>query len=103
MHHLAHQLPDRRNTVILTGYQADGTRGRQLVEGARQVKIHGRYVPVRAEIVDVPELRIQIEGMLDPSRFTGRAAEQVDIFLRNEVDPVLKRHETSDSVPELRA
>ena len=52
IHHLAHQLPDHRNCVVLTGYQAVGTRGRQLLDGARQVKIHGRYVPVRAEIVD---------------------------------------------------
>ncbi len=51
VHHLAHQLPDPRNTVVLTGYQAVGTRGRDLAEGARTVKIHGRYVPVRAEIV----------------------------------------------------
>lgn len=52
IHHLAHQLPDHRNCVVLTGYQAVGTRGRQLLDGARQVKIHGTYVPVRAEIVD---------------------------------------------------
>lgn len=51
VHHLRHQLPDRRNAVVLTGYQAEGTRGRQLAEGARQVKMHGRYVPVRAEVV----------------------------------------------------
>lgn len=51
VHHLAHQLPDRRNCVILTGYQAEGTRGRQLLDGAHTVKIHGRYVPVHAEIM----------------------------------------------------
>lgn len=51
VHHLRHQLPDPRNTVVLTGFQANGTRGQQLVDGARQVKVHGRYVPVRAEIV----------------------------------------------------
>jgi metallo-beta-lactamase family protein len=51
VHHLRHQLPDARNTVVLTGFQANGTRGQQLVDGARQVKVHGRYVPVRAEIV----------------------------------------------------
>lgn len=51
VHHLAHQLPDPRHCVVLTGYQAAGTRGRDLVEGARQLKMHGRYVPVRAEVV----------------------------------------------------
>ena len=51
VHHLEHQLPDPRNCVVLTGYQAQGTRGRQLADGARQLKMHGRYVPVRAEVV----------------------------------------------------
>ncbi|MEP7738872.1 MBL fold metallo-hydrolase [Nocardioides sp. 31GB23] len=62
VHHLAHQLPDPRNCVVLTGYQAVGTRGRQLVDGARQVKIHGRYVPVRAEIVDVPDFSVHADA-----------------------------------------
>ncbi|WP_239456611.1 MBL fold metallo-hydrolase RNA specificity domain-containing protein [Nocardioides solisilvae] len=53
LHHLEHQLPQRRNTVILTGYQAIGTRGRALADGARAVKIHGRYVPVRARVVNL--------------------------------------------------
>jgi metallo-beta-lactamase family protein len=51
VHHLASLLPHPDNTVVLTGYQAVGTRGRALQEGARQVKIHGQYVRVRAEIV----------------------------------------------------
>ncbi|HLN77976.1 MAG TPA: MBL fold metallo-hydrolase [Nocardioidaceae bacterium] len=50
LHHLARQLPNGRNTVILTGFQVPGTRGRALVDGERQIKIHGRYVPVRAEV-----------------------------------------------------
>ncbi|HEU5036606.1 MAG TPA: MBL fold metallo-hydrolase [Nocardioides sp.] len=62
VHHLAHQLPDRRNCVVLTGYQAAGTRGRQLLEGARQLKMHGRYVPVRAEIVDVPTFSVHADA-----------------------------------------
>jgi metallo-beta-lactamase family protein len=53
LHHLAHQLPHARNTVVLTGYQVVGTRGRSLADGARQIKIHGAYVPVRAEVVDI--------------------------------------------------
>jgi metallo-beta-lactamase family protein len=62
VHHLRHQLPDPRNTVVLTGYQAVGTRGRQLVEGARQVKMHGRYVPVHAEIVQIPDFSVHADG-----------------------------------------
>lgn len=50
LHHLTYQLPNARNAVILTGFQVPGTRGRALVDGEKQLKIHGRYVPVRAEI-----------------------------------------------------
>ncbi len=53
LHHLARCLPDARCTVILPGYQAEGTRGRQLADGARTVKMLGRYVPVRAQVVVV--------------------------------------------------
>lgn len=55
LHHLRHQLPNPRNTVVLTGYQVVGTRGRQLLDGATAIKIHGRYVPVHARVVSVPE------------------------------------------------
>ncbi len=51
LHHLRHLLPDRRHTVLIAGYAAEGTRARQLIDGASQLKIHGRYVPVRAEVV----------------------------------------------------
>ncbi len=54
VHHLKALLPNARNTVILVGFQALGTHGRALAEGAQQIKIHGAYVKVRAEIVDVP-------------------------------------------------
>jgi metallo-beta-lactamase family protein len=50
LHHLAARLPDPRNAVVLTGFQAAGTRGRTLADGGRVVKIHGRYVPVRARV-----------------------------------------------------
>jgi metallo-beta-lactamase family protein len=53
VHHLEQYLPDARNAVALVGYQAEGTRGRQLQDGAETLKIHGRYVPVRAEVCDL--------------------------------------------------
>lgn len=51
LHHLRHLLPDPRNTVLIVGFAAEGTRARDLAEGARTIKIHGEYVPVRAEVV----------------------------------------------------
>ena len=54
VHHLAHRLPDFNNTVVLVGFQAEGTRGRALADGAGSIKLLGRYVPVRADVVDLP-------------------------------------------------
>jgi metallo-beta-lactamase family protein len=53
LHHLEHQLPNPRNSVVLTGFQVAGTRGRALADGARELKIHGRYIPVRAEVANI--------------------------------------------------
>lgn len=53
LHHLKFRLPDPRNTVLFVGYQAIGTRGQLLKDGARQIKIHGEMVPVRAQIRNV--------------------------------------------------
>lgn len=50
-HHLRHHLPNPRTTVLITGFQAAGTLGRQLVDGAREVKLFGERVPVNAEVV----------------------------------------------------
>ncbi len=61
LHHLANRLPDERNTVILVGYQAEGTRGRSLLEGASSVKMIGRYVPVRAAIVAIPAFSVHAD------------------------------------------
>lgn len=50
LHHLKAALPDARNTVLLVGFQAAGTRGRSLIEGAATVRIHGQDVPVHAQV-----------------------------------------------------
>jgi metallo-beta-lactamase family protein len=53
LHHLARRLPDSRNAVILAGFQAEGTRGRALLEGAKLLHIFGEEVAVKAEIVEL--------------------------------------------------
>lgn len=53
LHHLAQHLSDHRNMVVLTGYQAAGTRGASLAHGATSLRIHGQDVPVRAEVVQL--------------------------------------------------
>jgi metallo-beta-lactamase family protein len=50
LHHLARRLPDPRTTVLVAGFQAKGTRGRSLLDGAETLRIHGRDVPVRAAV-----------------------------------------------------
>jgi metallo-beta-lactamase family protein len=48
LHHLKRLLPDERNLIVLVGFQAAGTRGRAMMDGARTVRVHGEDVPVRA-------------------------------------------------------
>ncbi len=56
LHHLKAYAPHARNTILFAGYQAAGTRGAALLAGADAVKIHGSYVPVRAEVANLDML-----------------------------------------------
>jgi metallo-beta-lactamase family protein len=56
LHHLTLRLPDPRNAVLLAGFQAEGTRGRALQEGAKSLNSYGHTVPVAAEIVTMGQL-----------------------------------------------
>ncbi|MCK6619074.1 MAG: MBL fold metallo-hydrolase [Calditrichaceae bacterium] len=53
LHHLAQRLPHPQNTILFIGFQAEGTRGRALLEGSPTVKIHGQYVPVNAKVESI--------------------------------------------------
>jgi len=56
LHHLRKRLPDERNTIVLGGFMAAGTRGRSLKNGAKTLRMHGRDVPVRAHVVEISGL-----------------------------------------------
>ena len=55
-HHLAKRLPDSRSTVLLVGFQAEGSGGRALLDGAKYLRIHNEQIPVRAKIIEVGQL-----------------------------------------------
>jgi metallo-beta-lactamase family protein len=79
LHHLAATLPSPKHTVLFVGYQAAGTRGRLLVDGAKQVRIKGRDVPVEARIerldsmsahADAGEIMRWLDGFERPPAMT---------------------------------
>lgn len=56
LHHIKAYGPGPRNTILFAGFQAAGTRGRAIVEGVREVKIHGDWIDIRAEVADLTAL-----------------------------------------------
>ena len=82
VHHLKALLPNPDNTVIIAGYQAVGTRGRSLLDGAREIKVHGRYVRVKAEIVDIRGFSVHADAseLIAWLRAAGQRPEQVFVI-----------------------
>jgi metallo-beta-lactamase family protein len=56
LHHMAAALPDSKNVILFCGYQAPGTRGRMLVDGAKEIKIHGQIIRVAARIEKIDSM-----------------------------------------------
>ena len=79
LHHLERMAPDPRNTILFVGFQAGGTRGAAMVDGAETIKIHGHYIPVKAEIqnlhmlsahADAGEIMAWLKGFVRPPKET---------------------------------
>jgi metallo-beta-lactamase family protein len=62
LHHLFRVAPDRRSTIVLAGYQAAGTRGETLANGARSLRVFGEDIPVRARVVQLDSLSAHADG-----------------------------------------
>ncbi len=73
LHHLEAFAPDPRNMILLTGFQSGGTRGASLAAGEGSIKIHGRFVPVRAEVRQLTSASAHADGdeLLDWMRRLG--------------------------------
>ena len=109
LHHLKAYAPDARNTILFAGFQAAGTRGAAMMAGADAVKIHGAYVPVRAEIANLESLsahadRDELLAWLDwqkaPRRVFVTHGEPVAAdALRLAIE---ERHDWPCTVPEYR-
>ena len=100
VHHLKAFAPGERNLILLSGFQAAGTRGAALVGGADTIKIHGEWIPVRAEVVqlrstsshaDYPQLVSWAKQMpVAPERIfvthgEPGAADALRLYLRREI------------------
>ncbi len=79
LHHIARLAPDARNVILLAGFQAEGTNGRALEEGAKSLRIHGQNVPIAAEVINLrqfsahagqSELMRWLSGIPTPPRQT---------------------------------
>ncbi len=95
-HHLAHNIHRPESTILFVGFQVRGTLGRQILDGSAEVRIHGRYRPVRARIAQVYGFsshadRAGLLGWLSHYRqpprqlFLAHGEEQVSLGLADQI------------------
>ncbi len=97
LHHLKSFASDPKSTILFSGFQAAGTRGRAMVQGAQEIKIHGQWIPVRAEVANLSVLsahadsnelmRWLLEFRREPSRvFIVHGEDEASEALRIRID-----------------
>ncbi|MBL0319504.1 MAG: MBL fold metallo-hydrolase [Alphaproteobacteria bacterium] len=81
LHHLVHFAPDPKNTILLAGFQATGTRGERLQRGEKEIRIYGQMIPVRAkvEVLDNVSAHADYEELLAWLSHAKKAPKQVFI------------------------
>jgi metallo-beta-lactamase family protein len=75
LHHIARLAPDRKNAILLAGFQAEGTRGRALEDGARTLRIQGQDVPIAAEVINLRQFSAHA-GQSELMRWLGGMPSQ---------------------------
>lgn len=93
LHHLEAFAPFPENTILLTGYQAAGTRGETIANGGSEVKVHGRYVPIRAQVKNLDNMSAHADY-----------SEIIEWFGRSKIQPrrVFVTHGEAAAADELR-
>ncbi|MDX2545133.1 MBL fold metallo-hydrolase RNA specificity domain-containing protein [Streptomyces sp. WI04-05B] len=86
LHHLRRLLPDPRNAVVVVGFAARGTRARDLVDGAKALKMFGEYVPVRATVADVPHFSAHADAAQIIEWLRGASAPTTTYLVHGEPD-----------------
>jgi metallo-beta-lactamase family protein len=110
-HHLVNNLPRRECTIIIAGFQAQGTLGRKLVDGASYVRLFGESVPVRAEILTLGGLSAHADrdALLDWLAGFGKAPKRTFVIHGEEetamgfADSIRERFAWQVEVPEIGA
>jgi metallo-beta-lactamase family protein len=101
LHHIARLAPNPKNAILLAGFQAEGTRGRALEDGAKTLRIHGNDVPIAAEVINLrqfsahagqSELMRWLRGMPAPPRQTymTHGEPQASAALKAKIESSLK-------------
>jgi metallo-beta-lactamase family protein len=81
LHHLKAYAPNQKNTILFSGFQAAGTRGRSMLEGSTEIKIHGEWIPVRAEVDDLPMLSAHADSNELMRWLSGFRREPSQVFI----------------------
>lgn len=79
--YLQHYIGKPETTVLLAGFQAEGTRGRKLLEGAEELKIYGKFYPVEAEILNLEVLSAHADQYELLNWMSGLTKEPTEIFI----------------------
>ena len=87
--HLERHLPQAATTVLLVGYQAEETRGRRLLEGAKELKMHGAMVPVRAKVEQMSGFSAHADWS-EEERWLSHAPAPGRVFLVHGEPPALE-------------